>query len=101
MSHRRRSIGMMVDLVSLVVGLLLGWRFKVLALVPAAAIALIFVIAAGGARGDPGWWTVVIAAAAVTSLQLGYFAGLFLCHFLAAARSTRSTPTPFARPAAR
>jgi hypothetical protein len=89
MSHRRRFIGMMLELISLVVGLLLGWRLKVLALIPAMAIALILIIAAGGARGNAGWWTVIVAAAAVTSLQIGYFAGLWLRHIPTAARSTR------------
>ena len=101
MSHGRRFMGMTVEVVSLLVGLLLGWRFRVLALIPAMAIALIFVIAAGGARGDPGWWIVATTAAAVTSLQIGYFAGLWLRHIPTAARSSSSAPRSFARPTAR
>jgi hypothetical protein len=65
-------------MVSLVAGALLGCRFKISALAPASAIALILVIAAGATRGDDTWWIVVSAAAVVTSLQIGYFSGLFL-----------------------
>jgi hypothetical protein len=90
---------MTLEMVSLVVGLLLGWRFKVLALIPAMAIALICVIPAGGTRGDPGWWIVAMAVAAVTSLQIGYFVGLWLRHIPTPARSSSSRS--FARPTAR
>jgi hypothetical protein len=92
---------MTVEVVSLVVGLALGLRFKVFALVPTVAIALIFVIDTGGARGDSSWWIVVMAAAAVICLQIGCFVGLCLRHMQVAARSSRSTPSSFVHPAAR
>jgi hypothetical protein len=101
MSRKRRYILMTVEAVSLIVGLLLGWRFKALALVPTAAIALIFVIAQGSARGDSSWWIVVVAAATISGLQIGYFVGLWLRHILAAARSSRSTPARLVRPTLR
>jgi hypothetical protein len=100
MSRKRRFKGMMVNVVSLVAGLLLGWRFKVMALIPAILMVLILVLATGGAR-NPVWWTVVLGTAAVTSLQIGYLAGVCLLHILAAARSSRSTATPYARPTVR
>jgi hypothetical protein len=73
----------------------------VLALMPTVAIALTYVISTGVARGDTGWWIAIMATAAVTSLQIGYFAGLCLRHILAAAPSSSSTATPFARRTAR
>ena len=60
------------------VGIALGLRFKVLVLVPAIALAAIFALIVGLARGD-GFGSIVLAMAIVgIALQLGYLVGIAL-----------------------
>jgi hypothetical protein len=56
-------------LVSLLIGMVLGQRFKVLVLVPGIGLALVVTIVAGIARTDSAWQIVVTSAAVVASLQ--------------------------------
>lgn len=75
-------------LISLLAGMVLGQRFKVLVLLPAIGVALVATIVAGIAGADR-WPTVLIAAATVTSLQVGYFSAYGIRRLLAAARANR------------
>jgi hypothetical protein len=61
---------------SLLAGLVLGHRFRVLVLLPAIALALLGAVGAGTAHADGIWWTALMAAAAVAALQIGYLIGL-------------------------
>jgi hypothetical protein len=79
--------------ISLLVGMVLGQRFKVLVLMPTIAIALILVIGVGVARADTVWWIVLMAVAAATSLQIGYLVGIGIRHALVAARASRTPAT--------
>ncbi len=76
-------------LISLMVGMVLGQRFKVPVLLPAAALALLATIGDEAARGEGFWPTVLSAAVVVASLQLGYLAGVGIRHFLIVARASR------------
>jgi hypothetical protein len=67
---------MIVLIVSLLTGLALGQRFKVLVLVPAAVLAITLTIAAGLVQGEAFWPTTLIALAATVSMQIGYLLGL-------------------------
>jgi hypothetical protein len=81
---------MMVFVVlSLLVGMVLGQRFKVLVLVPAIGLALLVTIVAGIARADALWPIVLMSAAVIASLQLGYLAGTGIRHLIVAARASR------------
>jgi hypothetical protein len=69
---RAGSMALCLAIISVVVGIALGVRFKVLVLVPAIALATIFVGLVGFA---PIGLSMVIAS---VSIQLGYFVGIFL-----------------------
>ena len=73
-----------MSMISFLFGAALGQRFKVLVLVPAMAIVIMIALAAGGTPAQGAGWIVLMAVSASTSLQLGYFAGIGLRHFLAA-----------------
>ena len=75
-------------LLSLLVGMLLGQRFKVLALVPAVAIILLATGVAAIA-GPDHWSPGPIAVAAVATLQIGYVLGCSIHRLIAAARTSR------------
>lgn len=72
-------------LISLLVGMVLGQRFKVLVLLPAAGIALLVTIVAEIA-GPDHWRTLVISAAAVVALQAGYLTSYGIRRAIVAAR---------------
>jgi hypothetical protein len=75
-------------LISLLGGMVLGQRFKVLALVPAIAVSLPVAIGVGIAHSDGFGRTVLLAALAVASLQIGYLLGVAIRYSLAAARTS-------------
>ena len=62
-------------IVSVVVGIVLGLRYKVLILVPAVMFAVIGVITVGAARADSFWSIVLTTVALVTAVQVGYLVG--------------------------
>jgi hypothetical protein len=65
-------------IIGVVVGIALGLRFKVLVLLPAIALAVIFALTVGLDRGDrPG--SIILAMVIVgPAIQLGYLVGIFL-----------------------
>jgi pheromone shutdown protein TraB len=90
---------MMISLIlSLIAGMVLGQRFKVLILPPAIVLAIIAATAAGIARGDRGWSIVLLAVAVTVLLQIGYLIGTGIVSFIVAGRASRprhySTPLP-------
>jgi hypothetical protein len=84
---------MTLAMISLLAGMVLGQRFKVLILVPALALALVLAIGSGIARADTIWSIILMGATAGTSLQIGYLAGVGIRHALVAARASRSRAT--------
>lgn len=56
-------------------GALLGMRFKVLILIPAAGIALISILSVGFFRGDGASAILLCAALAWAGLEAGYLCG--------------------------
>lgn len=83
---------MSLSLISFLFGAALGQRFKVLVLVPAMAIVMMLSIGAGIMNAQKPWWIVLIVVTASTCLQFGYFVGIGIRHFLAAAPSGDSSP---------
>jgi len=75
--------------ISLVAGIALGQRFKILILVPVMSLALVGTIAAGIARADNVWSIALIAIAVLTALQIGYLIGIWLRSFRVTARFAR------------
>jgi hypothetical protein len=92
-------------IISLLAGMVLGQRFKVLILLPAIGFAVIVAIGAGIAQGDHFWSIVLLAVAVTVALQIGYLLGTGIRSFIVAGRASRlfrpSVPTPAAvrRPA--
>jgi hypothetical protein len=67
-----------LTIIGCVVGIALGLRFNVLVLVPAIALAVIFALTVGLARGDR-FGSIVLAMVIVGSaIQLGYLVGILL-----------------------
>jgi hypothetical protein len=75
-------------LISLLAGMVLGQRFKVLALVPAFAVSLVLAVGFGIAHFEQLGGTVLLAALAVASLQIGYLVGVAIRYSLAATRTS-------------
>jgi hypothetical protein len=64
-----------VAVIGVVVGIVLGLRYKVLILVPAAMFAMISAIIIGVAHADGLWSIVLMTVELITAVQLGYLAG--------------------------
>jgi hypothetical protein len=75
-------------LISLLLGMVLGQRFRVLALVPVIAVWLPVAIGVGIARYGEFGTTLLLAALAVAGLQIGYLAGVAIRYSLVAARTS-------------
>jgi hypothetical protein len=86
----------MIALCSSLIGAVMGTRFKVQVLFPAAALGIATVAAVALYRGSTISWASVAVIVCVASLQIGYLAGLFTRFCMAASRmashrSLRST----------
>jgi hypothetical protein len=73
-----------LGIVALLIGIMLGQRFRVLILLPAISFALIVAIGASVVRADNGWSIVLTAVAVTIALQIGYLIGSRLRSFIAA-----------------
>jgi hypothetical protein len=78
---------MMLVLIGILLGAVLGLRFKVLVLVPVICAALPVVVVAGIARGDGLWQLVLAMIVIATFLQLGYVLGIVVRFVMVAARA--------------
>jgi hypothetical protein len=76
-------------IISLLMGMVLGQRFKVLVLVPAMVFVLLVAIGEGTARAEGLWPTALLAMVAIASLQIGYLAGTGIRYLHVAARTNR------------
>jgi NADH:ubiquinone oxidoreductase subunit 6 (subunit J) len=61
--------------IGVVVGIVLGLRYKVLVLVPAVMFAMISAIMIGVTHADRFWSIVLMAVELIAAVQLGYLAG--------------------------
>ena len=64
-----------LTIVTILVGAVLGLRYKVFILLPAVTFVLVFVIGVGVARGAGIWRIALDMMVATTALQLGYAGG--------------------------
>jgi hypothetical protein len=76
-------------IIGVVVGIVLGLRYKILILVPAVPFAMIFAIIVGVARADSFWSIALTTVAVVTAVQLGYLAGIVIHAAIASLRPPR------------
>jgi hypothetical protein len=86
---------LVLTMISFLIGVVLGLRFKVFILVPAIGLALAMVAVNGA--GDGTWQLVVAMVLVATFLQLGYVGGSILrfcaCATRAADHGRASMPT--------
>jgi hypothetical protein len=82
-----------LTILSFIFGVVLGLRFKALALVPAMVLILISVVAAALAEGADLWRPLGAIALTVIALQVGFFAGAFARLRLTARAAGRADPT--------
>ena len=80
-----------LSMISFLFGAALGQLFKVVVLVPAMVIVILLSLEAGVTHAQNARWIVLMAFSASACLQLGYFAGLGIRDFLAAARTRRAS----------
>jgi membrane protein DedA with SNARE-associated domain len=80
---------MAMMLVSLLIGMALGQRFKVLVLVPGSGLAFIVAVLIGITRAEAAWTIVLMSVGVAASLQVGYLVGTTIRHLLVAARASR------------
>ena len=80
---------MMVLLVCLLLGAVLGQRFKVLILLPAMLPTVTFATIVVALQGATVWQIVATAFLAGTSLQIGYLAGIGIRHLTIVERASR------------
>jgi hypothetical protein len=76
----------MIALCSSLIGAVLGTRFRIHVLFPAAALGLMIVAAVAALKGSATSSAIAAAIVFVSALQLGYLGGLFTRFCLAAAR---------------
>jgi hypothetical protein len=79
-----------VAVLALLLGAVLGMRFKVLILLPVIACAVIIIATGGIASGAQGLPILVMAVLASICLQLGYFTGVMTRYVTLIARAGRS-----------
>jgi hypothetical protein len=83
--------------ICLLLGAVLGQRFKVLVLVPGMAVVLPLVAAVGIVRADSHGKIALALVVAAVSLQLGYLAGVALRHLMVLFRAPQinaASPSP-------
>jgi len=79
---------MNLTILSLLLGAILGLRFKVFILVPVIFSGLVVSTIAGFARGADLWPMVLTMMVASAALQLGYLGGTAALFFIASGQTT-------------
>jgi hypothetical protein len=79
----------------ILVGALLGLRYRLIVLAPAICLACAIVVAESAIHGESAWWMAIAIVVVATALQLGFFGGFSLRlarHGAFATRSKIETP---------
>jgi len=79
----------MATFLGLLIGTILGQRFKVVVLAPAALLILLLAIDAAIVGTNPAWSVGARAAMALVGLQLGYLLGSGIRYLKVLARANR------------
>ena len=74
-------------------GAALGLRFKVMILVPALTLTMLFAAMVGVTRGDKFWFIAVAMILLGTAIQVGYLAGILIRAKIASVRAQRTAVT--------
>jgi hypothetical protein len=84
--------------ISLLIGIVLGQRFKMLVLVPSVALTLVLTIGIGLGNAETLGAIFAMVFATIASLQVGYLAGLGIRQLAVAARANRLRGAAFPAP---
>jgi hypothetical protein len=76
-------------IISVLLGMVLGQRFKVLILAPAILLTLLGALGASIVRPETVWFIGKAAAEAIVGMQIGYLLGLGIRHLTLLARAAR------------
>ena len=72
------AMSLELAIISAFAGIALGLQYKVMILIPAVALLMMFATIVGIARGD-NFWSIIWAVAILgTAIQLGYLAGTYI-----------------------
>jgi hypothetical protein len=82
--------------VSLLGGMALAQRFKVLILAPTILLTLFMAIGVWAGRGDASSAVGLTAVVIIVDLQIGYVLGIIFRHLALVARASRLHPMPVA-----
>ena len=91
----------LLSIVTLLVGLVLAQRFKVMVLMPASVIVTVLAVATGATHAQTAWSIVLVAATAAISIQIGYLIGIGIHHFVDVSSRSSSLAAPSASTPAR
>jgi len=76
---------------AVIMGALLGLRFKVLILIPAIAVSSAAVVYAGLSYESSTWSILLVLVMTTAAMQVGYFAGAIIGNSLASFRKERDS----------
>jgi hypothetical protein len=82
----------MLATMALLIGAMLGQRFKVFILVPAIVIGSVAILAFGMTYNNTLWSTLHVMALTITALQMGYLGGAVLRSVVAGAHVGKDSP---------
>jgi hypothetical protein len=82
-----------IVIIHFLAGAALGLRFKVMILVPALTLTMLFAAMVGVARGDKFWSIAVAMILLGTAIQVGYLAGSLVRPKIAPVRAQRTAVT--------
>lgn len=71
---------------AMLIGAMLGLRFKVAILVPAIIIGSVVILAIGMSSGNNFWSVLLVMIVMITALQMGYLSGTVIHFSIAGSR---------------
>ena len=83
----------MYAILFLLVGMVVGHRFRILILAPSILVALVLPICLGIARAETIWTITLTTATAITCLQIGYLVGINMRYVVMVVRASRHRST--------
>ena len=82
-----------IVIIHVLAGAALGLRFKVMILVPALTLTMLFAAIVGVTRGDQFWSIAVAMILLGTAIQVGYLAGILIRAKIASVRAQQAAVT--------
>ena len=80
-------------IIHVLAGAALGLRFKVMILVPALTLTMLFAAIVGVTHGDQFWSIALAMILLGTAIQVGYLAGILIRAKIASVRAQRTAVT--------